>query len=245
MQLIKLICLATLTMFLCADLSAQEEKGQRKKRGGQQRGNIMQMIQRLDANGDNQLTADEIPERMAQRMARLDLDENGTIDAEEIKQVVERMRARRNGKGEGKGQGKRRRARDGEKPEGKAKGNKADTEEGQVKRKRKGKQGDGQGMTDAPSPEQFIAGLTRRLDKNDDQVISKDEAPERMQKNWDRIDQNGNDQLDEDELKQLAAMMQRRGGKGKAKRNRKGRDEAGKKPGGGVKPKKPGGSDGK
>ena len=63
-----------------------------------------------------------------------------------------------------------------------------------------------------------------------------------MQRGWERIDQNGNGQVDPGELKQIAAMMQRRGGS-KSKPKGKGPDSDQKK-GGGVKPKRPGGGNG-
>lgn len=244
MRLLKVICLATLMIFVCGDLSAQDEKGKRKgRRGQQQRGNILQLIQRLDANRDNALTADEIPDRLAERLARMDLDENGTIDAREIKQIAERLQKMQGRgdrmddlKGEGKGKGKRRNSPDGD-AMGKGKG--------KAKTKRKGKDvaSDRDAMTDRPSEKQFVAGLIRRLDKNGDQIISKDEAPERMQRTWERIDQNANKVLDEDELVALAKMMQRRGDDGKARGKQKRRDNEETRSRGGVKPKRPG-SDG-
>ena len=250
MQLIKIICLTTLTMFVCSDLSAQDEKGKRRDRqANQQRGNIMQLLKRLDTNGDKSLTTDEIPDRIAERMARLDLDGNGVIDESEIRKIAERLKGMRGGD---QGQGKRKRrsrpdagpgSEGNEKMKGKKKGKARGKGKGKGKadgnneNARKGKK------RDAMGEKEFLAGIMRRFDKNNDQAISKDEAPERLQNNWDRIDQNGDDILDMEELKSLAKMAQRRDGNDKAKRKRKREGGSDGKPRGGVKPKRPG-SDG-
>jgi len=54
--------------------------------------------------------------------------------------------------------------------------------------------GPGQGR---PNPEEMF----KRLDKNADGKITKDEAPERMAENFDKIDKNGDGAITQDELK--------------------------------------------
>ena len=227
----KIFCLAAVTLLLCNPATAQQDKS-KQKNARKQSGNMEQMLKRLDKNGDSQLTADEIPERLKQRMSRIDLDNNGVIDQQELRKIFQRMS---NGqKGSSQAKSKRRKKGNGKKgqstqPSGKGKG----MPEGK---------GKFQGKDRDASPDQMIQGLMKRMDKNGDGVITKDEAPERMQRGWDRIDQNGNGQVDPGELKQIATMMQRRGG-GKTKSKGKGRDSDQKK-GGGVKPKRPGGGNG-
>lgn len=219
----KIFCLAAVTLLLCNPATAQQDKS-KQKNARKQPGNMEQMLKRLDKNGDSQLTADEIPDRLKQRMSRIDLDNNGVIDQQELRKVAQRMS---NGqKGSSQAKSKRRR---------KGSGNKGQSNQPSGKGKPQGKDRDA-------SPDQMIQGMMKRMDKNGDGVITKDEAPERMQRGWERIDQNGNGQVDAGELKQIAAMMQRRGS-GKSKSKGKGPDSDQKK-GGGVKPKRPGGGNG-
>jgi Ca2+-binding EF-hand superfamily protein len=51
---------------------------------------------------------------------------------------------------------------------------------------------------DRPAPREIF----QRFDKNGDGKISKDEAPERMQQNWERVDRNGDGFVTPDELAQ-------------------------------------------
>lgn len=228
----KVLCLTVVTLFLCLPATAQEGKS-KQKNSRRQTGNIEQMLKRLDKNGDSQLTADEIPDRMKQRMSRIDLDNNGVLDQQELRKAVQRM----NSGQQGSSQAKNKRRKKGSGKNGKGK-----QPQGSPKGQAKG-EGQTKGKGRDASPDQMVQGMTKRLDKNGDGVISKDETPDRMQQNWSRIDKNGNGQLDQAELKQVAAMMQRRGG-GKTKSKGKGRDSEQKK-GGGVKPKRPGGGNGK
>ena len=52
-------------------------------------------------------------------------------------------------------------------------------------------------------PQQLFA----RLDRDNDEKLSKDEAPERMRENFDRIDQNSDGFIDQRELGRIAAAM--------------------------------------
>lgn len=61
--------------------------------------------------------------------------------------------------------------------------------------------------------EQFLARL-KEADKNGDKKISKEEAPDRLKENFDRIDTNSDGQLDESELKTMFERM-RQGGERK------------------------------
>jgi len=62
---------------------------------------------------------------------------------------------------------------------------------------------------DRPSPREIF----QRFDKNGDGKLSKEEAPERMQQNWDRIDRNSDGSVTPDELAQAFQALARGDGK--------------------------------
>jgi Ca2+-binding EF-hand superfamily protein len=59
--------------------------------------------------------------------------------------------------------------------------------------------------------EQLLSRL-KDADKNGDKKISKDEAPDRLKENFDRIDSNSDGQLDESELKGMLERLRQAGG---------------------------------
>ena len=78
--------------------------------------------------------------------------------------------------------------------------------------------------------------LLKKLDRNRDGTLTKDELPERMQERFDSMDTNGNGLFDEDEQQAVIERMKQRGDKG-GKGNRGGNPQDKQ----GVKPKRPGG----
>ena len=112
----KVLCLTVVTLFLCLPATAQEGKS-KQKNSRRQTGNIEQMLKRLDKNGDSQLTADEIPDRMKQRMSRIDLDNNGVLDQQELRKAVQRMNSGQQGSSQAKN--KRRKKGSGKNGKGK------------------------------------------------------------------------------------------------------------------------------
>lgn len=54
------------------------------ERGPRSRGNMDEMFARMDTNGDNKLTKDEMKGRMAERFDSIDLDKDGYITKEEM-----------------------------------------------------------------------------------------------------------------------------------------------------------------
>jgi len=57
------------------------------------RGDLAKRILNMDANGDGQITKDEVPERMQGIFDRIDTNSDGVLDKEELKVVAERLRA--------------------------------------------------------------------------------------------------------------------------------------------------------
>ncbi len=175
----------------------------------------MSLLKRLDRNGDQRLSPEEIPPRMAERLKRLDLNQDGSVDVSEVREMAARMPRRRQ------------------------QGNKAPQQRPKAATDTPNKRPPGDRRA-KPDP-QVLAGMMRRLDKNGDQVISPDEVPERMQRAWERLDRNGNNLLEAAELKQLASFLERRGEPGKAKKKTNNERDAAPRSRGGVKPKRPGG----
>jgi collagen type III alpha len=57
------------------------------------RGDVAKRILNMDADGDGQVTKDEVPERMQGLFDRIDTNADGVLDEEELKVVAERLRA--------------------------------------------------------------------------------------------------------------------------------------------------------
>lgn len=69
--------------------------------GGGRRGGMMAMLMKGDANEDGILTKDEIPEPFQEMLPRIDLNMDGSLDAEELKAMQESFQKRREGSREG------------------------------------------------------------------------------------------------------------------------------------------------
>ena len=232
MRFIKAVCVFSVAICFSGDLIGQEKGADKKertrqgRRDGKMRGNLVEMFRKLDKNGDSVLSRDEIPQRLAARFARMDQDGSGAIEAREIRAIVQRLRQ----SGAGRQDGKR---RDGKK--GMAEGN------------RKGKKGNRSSGSSPGQETESAAGrrggamsmerMLRSLDRNDDGKISKDEAPQRLSRIWERVDRNADNVLDGDELKSLQKMMAERGANKGEKKKRDGDGKS--RPG--IKPKRPGG----
>ena len=157
----------------------QQGKGQGGQRGQGHRGGT-QMIEflftRFDKDKNGKISESEAPDRMKQRFSNLDTNGDNSVSKEELQAVFEKMAGQQEGNGakggKGKGQGKN----------GAGKG-----------------QGQGQGRRGGQSfdPAQLI----QRFDKNNDGILSLDEAPEKMKDRFDRVDGNSDGQVTVEELK--------------------------------------------
>lgn len=172
---------------------ARKNKNNQRRGQSQQRFNPRMIFMRLDENRDQILSSDEIPERMQQRFARADADQNGEITMKELSTAMNNMRKRQR-----PGQVGRDLMQDG----------KGNVTGGGRMQKGKGKGFDRNMIPAAPE-------LMARMDKNFDQVLSEDEVPMRMRKKFSELDKNGDQRLDEKELvsavEHLKAMQQNKG----------------------------------
>jgi Ca2+-binding EF-hand superfamily protein len=76
--------------------------GPRPEGAGQAAGNqelIAKMFENRDANGDGQLSGDEIPEQMRERLDRIDTNGDGAVDKEEMKKAAGRVARMLGGEG--------------------------------------------------------------------------------------------------------------------------------------------------
>ncbi len=164
--------------------------GQAAGQGGQQ------FFKQLDKDGDGKISKDEAPERMKENFDRLDANGDGFIVIEEFQRVMGAMR------GQG-GEG-------GRKPEGDAasrpggEGRPRDGADGRPRDGADGRPRDGAGL----------AARFKELDKDGDGKISKEEAPERMRDNFDRIDSNSDGFIDMEEMQKAMGAGRGRGGDG-------------------------------
>jgi len=197
-----------------------DPKGKPKQEGKGKR-DPAAMFDRLDKNGDGKISKDELeaaPERIREMIARADANHDGVITKEEFLAAG----PGRFGKGK-KGEGK------GEPPKGEPGKGPPPGEGGKKDR----------GM---PDP----ARIMKRLDKNGDGKISKDEAQGLLANFFDRIDSNNDGFITEAELRASQQKMEgfrdKAGKKGLGKGDRKkpggelpngGKDAADKKPGDG------------
>lgn len=140
-----------------------------------------QIMQKLDANGDGQITRNEAHGPAAEKFNQLDANGDGKVSKDELQSALTKMAGGR-----------------GDKPEGE--GNKefgANKEKGETATKESAK--------DKGRMKQMMAQL-EKADKNGDGKISRDEAPQQVQGAFDRLDSNGDGAIDKSELgKTMAA----------------------------------------
>jgi Ca2+-binding EF-hand superfamily protein len=186
--------------------SQRAERGKRKgdaeKR--RRRPSPEMLIERFDTDGDGSLAVTELPERMQKRFEKVDINGDGFVSADELTTAFESRQGNGERNGEGKGKAK-----------GKGKGKEKDERGGLDKRER----GDGEKGKRSMDPTKLL----QRMDKDGDEKISLEEAPDRFKKNFSKMDANADGFVELAELKTaMETMRQKRGEKSqsKGKRNR-------------------------
>lgn len=155
----------------------------------------------LDRDRDGKISEQEISNAV-KALKALDKNEDGVIDAEEL-------RSRRRGPDGRDGEG-----RDGERQS---------TDRGP--RDQADRPGGPEGMRErfgdrrpeagrSPSPEGFVKMMLERMDKNEDGKLSGDEIPERMAGRLKQIDKNEDGAIDKSELEAMAKQFSSRRGSG-------------------------------
>lgn len=131
-------------------------------------------------------------------VAALDENGDGEISPDEIEKASESLKGL-DANSDGKLSGEEIRPRPGRGPAGQ--GNPPDAEA-----RGRGPEGVGGGERGGRDPAQFLERLMQ-ADANGDGKISKEEAPERLQANFDRMDQNSDGFLDKEDISGMAARM--------------------------------------
>lgn len=195
--------------------------------------NPQQVLARLDRNGDKKLSKEEAPERMRENFDRLDRNQDGFIDAEELAriggnrpsdrpqgqadparlaQMAERIFSQRDANSDGK-------ITLDEIPEERRDGFRRMMERLKISpddglTKEQFTKAIGQFRQGAARP-QGAQGLLRRLkaaDANQDGKLSREEAPEQMKQFFDRIDGNSDGFLDATEIRRMIERRQQNAG---------------------------------
>jgi hypothetical protein len=138
-------------------------------RGARPRGGFSaDRIMRLDADEDGKVTEEELPERFQRILQRADANDDGAIDREEAEKLAAAMERLQR-----------------ERPEGRPGG--------------------------PPRPEEIVERVMR-FDRNDDGKVTEDEMPEPMRERLlDRADANGDGAVDKEELEKMAEELRGRG----------------------------------
>ena len=87
--------------------SQRRQKGQRGQnrqgQGGDRAANFAQMLERMDRNGDDSISKDEMPKRMQARFESMDKNGDGVLDEAEQSVMLERIRKMRGRQKQGQG----------------------------------------------------------------------------------------------------------------------------------------------
>ena len=192
-----------------------QQRGRQGRAGGPQF--IEMLFNRFDADKSGSISLAEAPERMKPRFANIDANGDKSVSKEELEAAFAKVGQARQGRGQA-GNNKNGRGKNGKGKNGankKAKGN------------------NGQGQRRGQNLDAAV--LIKRLDKNNDGVLSIDEAPERMKDRFDRVDADSDGSVTVDELKAVYEKLKKGGNGGQFGRDKSAGPDATKP----VKPKRP------
>ena len=209
--------------------------------GGLPGGVAKEIFARLDKNGNGKIEKDEFPDRMRENIDKVDANSDGAVDLAEFERVAQFFGGRPPGAPAGAPEGRPGqggpvpfgpvlRALDADGDGELSSSEIADAAKALAKLD---KNGDGKLTRDEMGPppgagprpgegnparpgagagaEEFLKRIIA-ADANGDKKISKDEAPDRLKENFDRIDSNSDGQLDFEELKAMVERMRQGGG---------------------------------
>jgi Ca2+-binding EF-hand superfamily protein len=151
---------------------------------------------RLDQNQNGSIDADEVPEKMKSRLGNADANNDGKIEKTELA-AMHRQGKVGPGKGAGKGHG----------------------------RSHQGKPGTG---ANDRGPQERLKQMLAKVDRNQDGKISAEEAPEKMKERFAQFDSNGDQFVDRSELQTMIAKLRQGAsdrGAGKEGRTGKGKEK--------------------
>jgi Ca2+-binding EF-hand superfamily protein len=192
-----------------------------------------EIFARLDKDGNGKIEKGEIPERMQENLARIDTNGDGAVDLAEFEKVAQFFGSRaaetapegRAGQGgpvppgmlllralDADGDGELSASEIADAPKALARLDR--NGDGKVTRDELTPPGlpgrPGEGNPARPAAAQALESFMRRMivaDANGDKKLSREEAPDRIKENFDRLDTNQDGQLDYDELKSLFERM--------------------------------------
>ncbi len=171
---------------------------------------IKSLFRELDSNHDGKLVMDEVPEQARQRLGRLlrraDRDRSGDVSLREFTQAA--------------GQANQL-MRLAEKPETASTGESAMASDAEIQREPTSRSKLPETASNGNSSEQVASQIVRRMkkrmDKNTDGRISRQEAQGQLSRRFEQADANGDGQIDDGELRRVAEQLQRRLDKADAK----------------------------
>ena len=176
-----------------------QKRGQRGKRQQGRRGQAgrqmdpQKIFDRFDQDQDGMIAPEEVPERIRERMAKADANEDGAIDVQEFKAHLQKAMMRR-------GNGRQFSGRPGQGMEGNGTGP-------MPRRRQAGQQNDRPKMT-FRNPENLDADQVMAfLDKNGSGALEKSELPRMMSSKRQKIDSDGDEVISKKELVAAIELM--------------------------------------
>lgn len=175
---------------------------------------FVQFMKQQDKNGDGKLSKDEVGERMQGFFDRIDANSDGVLDDVELKQMAQRVQG-----GGQPGQPGGQPGQPGRRPEGApAEGNRRPPEgerkpDGAPRPEGERRPGNAPEGERRPGAANFDpAARFKEADKDGDGFLKGDELPERLRNNLDKIDENKDGKVSQDEMREAMRRLMEAGG---------------------------------